>query len=412
MPSGERIDAETLASRTGVEPDRIEELARVGILGRDPEGSFAAGDLATARLAFAFEASGITLEDLGAATTSGVLPELSRLVLGEPVGLRRQTHAQVAEQVGIDPALMGRFLQALGLPEVEPDAPIRDDDAELLGFGAAAIGAGLPEETVMRTLRVFAEHLDRMAEHQRALFRSDVQDRMIDAGLPRAQMLEASAEVRQRLVELGFRTSLLIHRRLLERQQFENTAEQLELLFDELGIRRRSDHAPEAIVFVDLSGFTRLTEELGDEQAAERSRELANVVRTAAGRHRGRLIKLLGDGAMLHFGSAAEAVAGASAVIELAELAGLPAARAGVTVGALIRRDGDYFGHTVNLASRICDAAAAGSVTATREVADLTSGLGWSPIGEATLKGVPDPVALVRLAPGSANSTLDADVPT
>jgi adenylate cyclase len=398
----ERIDAATLASRTGVEPDRIEELVRYSILTRDADGMFAASDLATARLAFAFEASGITLEDLGAATATGVVPQLSRLVLGEPIGLRAQSHAELAEELGLDPELMGRFLQAVGLPEVDPDAPVRDDDAELVGVGAAAMGAGLPEETVLRTLRVFAEHLDRMAEHQRALFRSDVQDRMIEAGVPRAQMLEQSAEIRRRLVDLGFRTSFLLHRRMLERQQFENTAEQLELLFDELGIRRRSDHAPEAIVFVDLSGFTRLTRELGDEQAAQRSRELANVVRTAAGRHRGRVIKLLGDGAMLHFGSAAGAVAAATAVIELGEQAGLPAARAGIAVGALIRRDGDYFGHTVNLASRICDAAGASSVTATVEVADLTPERTWTPIGEATLKGVPDPVALVRLAPDPA----------
>lgn len=400
MPTGEWIDAATLASRTGVAPERIEELARLGILPRRPDGNFAAHDLATARLAFAFEASGITLEDLGAATSDELLPELSRLVLGEPIGLRTRSHARVAHELGLTPDFTRRLLEAIGLPEVEPDAPIRDDDAELFEVAAGAIGAGLPEETVLRTLRVFAEHLDRMAEHQRALFRSDVQDRMIGAGMPRARMLEESAEIRQRLVTLGFRASHLIHRRLLERQQFENTAEQLEVLFDELGVRRRTDHAPEAIVFVDLSGFTRLTEELGDEQAAERSRELANVVRTAAGRNRGRVIKLLGDGAMLHFTSAADAVAGASAVIGLAELGGLPAARGGVTVGALIRRDGDYFGHTVNLASRICDAAVAGTVTATREVADLTPELSWTPIGEATLKGVPGPVPLARLMPG------------
>ena len=173
-------------------------------------------------------------------------------------------------------------------------------------------------------------------------------------------------------------------------------------------MRRRSDHAPAAIVFVDLSGFTRLTEEEGDELAAERSREFANVVRTAAGRHRGRVIKLLGDGAMLHFESAADGVSGASAVVDLAGHAGLPAARAGISVGPLIRRDGDYFGRTVNLASRICDAAAAGTVTATREVADLTDGVPWTPIGEATLKGVPDPVALVRLSPAPAGDRLSS----
>jgi hypothetical protein len=88
MPTGERIDTTTLASRTGVEPGRIEALARVGILNPAADGTFDPSDLATARLAFAFEASGITLEDLGASTTSGLLPPLSRLVLGEPVGLR------------------------------------------------------------------------------------------------------------------------------------------------------------------------------------------------------------------------------------------------------------------------------------------------------------------------------------
>jgi len=73
-------------------------------------------------------------------------------------------------------------------------------------------------------------------------------------------------------------------------------------------------------------------------------------------------------------------------------------------VGALIRRDGDYFGHTVNLASRICDAAAPSTVTATREVADRTPELSWTPIGDATLKGVPDPVPLVRLAEADVTS--------
>jgi adenylate cyclase len=80
---------------------------------------------------------------------------------------------------------------------------------------------------------------------------------------------------------------------------------------------------------------------------------------------------------------------------------GLPPARAGIAAGALIRRDGDYFGHTVNLAARICDAAEGGSVTATRDVAARTSGLPWIPLGDASLKGVPDPIALARLDLGS-----------
>jgi adenylate cyclase len=217
VPTDERIDTATLASRTGVDPERIEQLARLGIVARGPDGRFATIDVASSRLAFAFEASGISLDDLGAATKTEQLPDLARLVLTEPVGLRERSLADAAQDLGLtlDSAL--RLLEAVGLPEADPDAPIRDDDAELFELAAGAVAAGLPEETVLQTLRVFAEHLDRMAEHQRALFRSDVQDRMSAAGVPRARMLEQSAETRQRLVALGFRASHLIHRRLLER---------------------------------------------------------------------------------------------------------------------------------------------------------------------------------------------------
>ena len=177
--------------------------------------------------------------------------QLSRLVLAEPVGLRPQTHAQMAEDLGLDQALMGRFLQALGLPEASP-MPDPRGHAEILEFGASAIGAGLPGGDGADTLGVFAEHLDRMAEHQRALFRSDVQDRMIDSACPRAQMLEASAEIRQRLVELAFRTTFLIHRRLLERQQFENTQSSWSSVRRARGAARAIKR-PSPIVFVDLS---------------------------------------------------------------------------------------------------------------------------------------------------------------
>lgn len=214
-----RMDDRTLASRTGVEPARIEQLARLGIVTRGADGSFATSDVASARLAFAFEASGISLDDLGAATTSEQLPELSRLILTEPIGLQERSLAEASQDLGFTLDFTRRLLEAVGLPEVEPDAPISDDDAELFELAAGALAAGLPEETVLTTLRVFAEHIDRMAEHQRALFRSDIQDRMIASGAPRARMLEESAEIRQRLVALGFRASHLIHRRLLERQQ-------------------------------------------------------------------------------------------------------------------------------------------------------------------------------------------------
>lgn len=392
------IDRPSLATRAGVSDEALEQLVALGIVRRHEDGSFREQDVTTVRLAVALGSSGISLDDLGAALASGELPDFGKILAARPIGLAPRSYRQVAAKLGLDPDAVPSMMEALGLPDIELDDRIREDDADLLEVAAAALGAGLPPETFLQSLRIFAEHLDRIAEHQRTLFRRDIQDRMLASGIPRAEMLAASAAVREVLIELSFRASHLIHRRMLERHAFENTTEQIEILLDEAGVRRRPDHDPPAMVFVDLSGYTRMTEEEGDERAAERGAQLAQIVRGAAGRHNGRLIKLLGDGAMVHFTRAEDAVAAAHEIVDLVDESPLPAAHVGIAAGPMIRRDGDYFGATVNLASRICDAATAGAVLATRRVADLTPGRGWIDVGEVTLAGVPEPVALVELA--------------
>jgi hypothetical protein len=232
------VDAADLAVRTGTTPAVIERLEQLGILRRGDDGRFRGQDVTTVRLTSALEASGISLEDVAAALQRHALPDLGRVLLATPIGLVGRTHAEIAAEHGLRPDLARRILEAVGLPEAAPDAPVREDDAMLLGMAATVLQAGLSEDTMIRTFRVFAEHLDRMAEHQRGLFRREIQDRMVGSGISRAEMLEASARMREQLVELSYRASHLLHRRFLERHAFENTAEQMELLLDEAGVRR------------------------------------------------------------------------------------------------------------------------------------------------------------------------------
>jgi hypothetical protein len=121
------------------------------------------------------------------------------------------------------------------------------------------MAAGLPEETLIRTFRIFTQNLQRISEYQNELFVRDIMGRMLEARMSRREMLEASGPVRVLLVELGFRGAFLIHRRLLERTTFDNLSVALEELLDEAGVRRRTDAKPSAIAFLDLSGYTRLT---------------------------------------------------------------------------------------------------------------------------------------------------------
>jgi adenylate cyclase len=156
--------------------------------------------------------------------------------------------------------------------------------------------------------------------------------------------------------------------------------------------------APPAVVFVDLSGYTRRTEERGDEVAVRFARTLqreADAVATANG---GRLVKLLGDGAMLRLPDAERGLDAALALVGILSVDGSLSAHAGVHAGPVIERDLDMFGRTVNLASRIADAAGPGEVLVSEAVVAAVDdpAFRFERTGGAQLKGITERVPLFR----------------
>jgi adenylate cyclase len=100
---------------------------------------------------------------------------------------------------------------------------------------------------------------------------------------------------------------------------------------------------------------------------------------------------------MFHFPDPADAVRCALYLVPEAARRDLPPARVGVHVGPVVFRDGDYFGRTVNLASRIMDYARPREVLASQAVVDnvgKADDLMFEPIGPVALKGVAEPVVL------------------
>ena len=152
-----------------------------------------------------------------------------------------------------------------------------------------------------------------------------------------------------------------------------------------------------AAVFADLCDYTRLTEELGDEAAAEMAVTLGEIARTVARRHGGRVVKMLGDGAHLHFSRSADAVAASVDLLAMVRVSGLPCARAGVNAGPMIEANGDYYGRAVNVAARIAAQAAPGDVLVA-EAAAISADLRvrCERVGPVALRGVAQPVTLYR----------------
>jgi class 3 adenylate cyclase len=126
---------------------------------------------------------------------------------------------------------------------------------------------------------------------------------------------------------------------------------------EERGIARRQQRQPPAIAFLDLTGYTELAEERGDEAAAEIATCLADIIHRASAAHGGRPVKWLGDGVMFHFSDPASAVVSGLELTEETEREVSMLARVGINAGAVVAQEGDYFGRTVNVASRIADYA-------------------------------------------------------
>jgi class 3 adenylate cyclase len=195
---------------------------------------------------------------------------------------------------------------------------------------------------------------------------------------------------------------LWLSARYLEHRSVTGIVEGFERFLASRGLARPPDPlGPPAIVFVDLSGYTRLTHERGDESAVRIATSLQRRADQAAQRHSGRLVKLLGDGAMLRL---TDATAGVDAALDLVDVIGgegTLSAHAGVHAGPVIERDLDVFGQTVNLASRIADVAPPGEVLASRAVVEQAGdgdAYWFEQIEDADLKGVPDSVPLFRVA--------------
>lgn len=151
--------------------------------------------------------------------------------------------------------------------------------------------------------------------------------------------------------------------------------------------------------FIDLAGFTALTEAQGDEDAAEVATGFANLTRSVLARDE-RLVKTIGDAVMVTCPTADAAVRFVERLITHATAEPwLPELRAGLHFGHAVERDGDVFGASVNLAARVAAEANAGEVLGTQPIADAASarGIPIVKLGDVLLKNVQSAVPLYSL---------------
>lgn len=389
-----------LARRSRSTTRRIRQLVEIGVLRPDALGRFAPADVQRMQIVDAYEHAGIELEHVAEAIaqrrmsfeyTDRIYPEAS-----PPSG---RTFGDLVRDQGARGAILADVFVALGLPLPADDSPLTDADERLLPrFLDAWVRPGIAPEAPIRAARLVGDATRRAVEGWVALFLEAIDlpsdfraEMLLDELGPR--MLEPATRVASVLEPF---TVWLLRRHLVQALNAVNV-ESMEVALDVHGLKVRPAADPPSIVFADMSGFTRLTEELGDQVAARQASALSRIAAATAAAHGGRLVKQLGDGVMLAFEGIGDAVGAAGALRTAAAAAGMPALHTGISAGPVIERDGDYFGRTVNRASRISGVAGPGEILADETVAMSKHAATAVRIRSRALKGLGRGVRLFRL---------------
>jgi class 3 adenylate cyclase len=342
--------------------------------------------------------AGIPLEAIGEGVRRGVV-ELS--FVDDPAyalftSLADETFEQVSARTGVPFDVLAAMREATGSAPPRPEDRLRTNELETLPALELEIRYGLRPESIERLLRAWGESLRRMADVEADVWMSNVLQPLFASGVSFAEIGPRTRDFSNALQPLAEREIVALYHGQQTNAWMRNFFGGFEAGLAAAGLYKPVERPP-AICFLDLSGYTRLTEERGDAAAADLAGRLSRLVQKTSGEHGGKPIKWLGDGVMFHFRDPGPGVVAALEMVEGARAEGLPPAHVGLHAGPVLFQEGDYFGRTVNVAARIADYARRGEVLVSDEVvaaAGELAGVAFDAIGPVELKGLTEAITL------------------
>ena len=344
---------------------------------------------AQARVVARMRERGHSLNDLRQAARDG------RLAFGYvedliPRSERTYPRGQAARLSGLEEDLIDRIMGLLGTPAALEGA-LTDQDLDAMKRIAGVLDAGFPLVALLQLVRVYAQSIRKIAEAEVRLFHLFVHEPLIAEGVDALQMAEEMEGLARDLIPSTGPLMDYIHNRYLRFYTEQDVVGHMET---ELDGSRQLGRVAMAFCFVDLTGFTRFTEEEGDEEALDLVERFVDTVEATLPSE-ALVVKTIGDEVMIVSPDAVTLTEWSVGFLALFEERPLP--RVGIHLGRAVYRDGDYFGTDVNLTHRVVARALGGEVMITRPVADAIGSsryLDLETIGKVGLKGFPEPIDL------------------
>jgi adenylate cyclase len=395
------LSEETVVARSGASPEFVRRLLELGILAPRPGVGLTEADVRRVRVVEALDGAGLSLDGLAQAMRTGLL---SLDFVEQPPyerwdSLTLMTFREISQTRGLPLDLLLVVREAGGGAEAQPDDRVRESELPVIAACEAMLRHGVRPERMVWSLRVHGESLRRLAETEADWWGSDILAPLIKAGVPMAEIGRRTAVISSELAPAGDETLLALYHAQQAKAWMRNIFEGFEATLASQGLQARVERPP-AIAFLDISGYTRLTEERGDEAARDVAASLGQIVRRCSAQHGGRTVKWLGDGVMFHFPEPARGVVACLEMTTVVSEAGLPPAHVGISAGPVLSQGGDFFGRTVNAASRIAGYARQGEVLVSRDVVEaapsLAGTVAFEAIGPVELKGLSEALDLYR----------------
>ena len=360
--------------------DAAVDFGKAGLL----DGLDAEDRAARARLLDRLAGEGYTLGELRAAIEEHRLA----LLLVERVLGGRYTADELEEQTGIPAAQNVRIRRLLGLPEPSPDERVfGEEEVDAARSISLFLESGLGEDSIAEITRVLGEGMARLAATTTAAF----VEAFLEPGDSEDEVAERFAALAEQLtpaIDPVLRAAYKQHLAESVRRGMLSPAER------EAGETAGAQEV--TVCFVDMVGFTRLGAQIEAHELGSLASKLAELA-TDVTEPPVRLVKTIGDAAMFVSPDPAALVSVALSLLEGVQAADLPSLRAGVASGTALQRAGDYYGHAVNLASRVTAVAGPGRVLCTREVREVARDqFDWSFSRKHALKGMSETVSLYR----------------
>jgi adenylate cyclase len=379
------------AERVGVTPATLRRWAQSGLIPEvDGNDVWTQAAVAHARIVARLRQRGHKLEHIREAGRQG---RLAYGYIEEIFSAPERTTSlrQASRETGLDEDLIKRCWMSLGLP-AEGLERLGDDDVEALHYVASVLESGFPLVAFLQLLRVYGQALAQIADAEVRLFHLYVHEPLMREGVPGLEMAEEMEGLARDLLPLAAPLMDYMHQRYLGHFVEQDVVGHMESdLVEETALGR----VRVAIAFADLAGYTRFTEEEGEEQALSSVERFVEGVSSTLPDD-ARVVKTIGDEVML-VGHDVHALVN-WAVGFVSRWTERPEPRIGIHFGTALYRDGDYYGREVNLSSRLVARARGGEVLVSDSVVKAVRdpSLEFEGIGQVKLKGFDEPAQLCR----------------